>query len=336
MKLDTNEMYLGSTLHDKYRLTKKSFNGQNFTPNSNINYLIRKNTEINCRNSVNEKFSENDRTKSRLVKDRRSFYDNQEFNVNNNNLSESDNDSDSSINAYDAQCQTDFSLYKNTEIFRTEKNIHLAEINFINKKIDEKLERDDFDDLIDLTHRIPRKVFKSETFKRVNNNSNGSKLSSSKTTLPPLPFSFVKIENNNSRNITYQNLKANSTNNSPHVPKGTTRLIIPIKTYEKNGHEQKSYKTLGEVLRENSTNIKTSSQPSSPYSKSKQSNFNSQPASPQFKKPQPTARTTPPRPSFKENLKTRPDESTKSNTRSKSTDVNKDWDQVNNLTFCFL
>lgn len=95
------------------------------------------------------------------------------------------------------------------KLFKSERCINLN---------GQKHERDDFDDLVDLTHRAPRKLLKKDaassneclpaymahsgtTSAAIGNGagvgrkcSSANKLSSSLPPLPPLPYSFVKLE----------------------------------------------------------------------------------------------------------------------------------------------
>ena len=114
------------------------------------------------------------------------------------------------------------------KLFKSERSINL---NSSTAAQTNTHERDDFDDLVDLTHRVPRKLVKKEAAssnecllsqqqnacnnrqavsgggnsqpgKLVSNSvsANGrksasaNKLSSSLPPLPPLPYSFVKLE----------------------------------------------------------------------------------------------------------------------------------------------
>lgn len=139
-------------------------------------------------------------------------------------------------------------------------------------------DRDDFDDLIDLTHRIPKKVFKkinliesnsvsrpnsnsqaqqqyqqdSNQNQRTNNkiNNNINQLNSTtvqneankKSNLPPLPYSFLNLGDNSKQPVTQQtSQKADIATQ----PKQTTRIIIPVlgkKTLKKVQTIQNKYK----------------------------------------------------------------------------------------------
>ena len=110
-----------------------------------------------------------------------------------------------------------------------------------------KHERDEFDDLIDLSHRVPKKLLKvaasqCELESKSTNNNNKSKngnlfASSSLPPLPPLPYSFVKLEHRNkcpiksssTLSLSRLNQQADDAKSELQVKQAaTTRLIIPV------------------------------------------------------------------------------------------------------------
>lgn len=128
-------------------------------------------------------------------------------------------------------------------MYKSEKHIQIIEdaqpkpLTPVSQTINS--ERDDFDDLIDLTHRIPKKVFKkinlnTNTALNSTNSEQGNKKSDqkqpTKTSLPPLPFSFVNLNNKqpSHASATSNSFSNKSVENPVHVPKTTTRLIIPL------------------------------------------------------------------------------------------------------------
>lgn len=119
--------------------------------------------------------------------------------------------------------------------FRTEKSIN------INHGPSDK---DEFDDLIRLTHRATKqdKLVKSQSQFDHNNEKN-----SSLPPLPPLPYSFVKLETNQKPKLTSststlilkngkQRAKGSEEETKCTKQPATTRLIIPINT----AHEKKN------------------------------------------------------------------------------------------------
>jgi hypothetical protein len=105
-------------------------------------------------------------------------------------------------------------------------------------------ERDDFDDLIDLTNRPPKKENKtnSRTNSSTNLNEDNPNINA-KASLPPLPYSFVKIEksskinNKIGSNNSLNNFKDTNTNNNKSASRtstSTTRLFIPINNNNSN------------------------------------------------------------------------------------------------------
>ena len=173
-----------------------------------------------------------------------------------------------------------------------------------NTSVSSKHERDDFDDLIDLTHRIPKKVFK-----RINHIVNSSsslncddtnswKCKSpvasssygSKTSLPPLPYSFVNLSEK----------KQQQQVERAHTPKTTTRLIIPLVNYQ------------DELTKARSSNciLNSSSTPTTPN----HLNYSSSSSS------------------YKENIKPVAKKSSYNiPNRSKSIETNKEWDQITKI-----
>jgi len=140
-----------------------------------------------------------------------------------------------------------YSSNNNKPLYRSEKQIQLEHESVKTPEPDsKKADRDDFDDLIDLTHRVPKKVFKKinlidSSNSSINNNShsnhsNSYKLNSSqseqkRSNLPPLPFSFVNLNDKtlpvNTSKQTSQKSHSSTTAVSAE-PKQTTRIIIPV------------------------------------------------------------------------------------------------------------
>ena len=142
---------------------------------------------------------------AKLVKDRRSFYDNYEEEV------------------VGGAAELKHHRNKNTcrPLYKTEKLIHIEAAAV-------KHERDDFDDLIDLTHRIPKKVFKKIN---LSESLSGQGQHGAVGRLPPLPYSFVNLDKHQQqRHKVQETVKSSSTPaaNKNHVPKNTTRLFIPL------------------------------------------------------------------------------------------------------------
>jgi hypothetical protein len=167
---------------------------------------------------------------------------------------------------------SDLSQQKNGLYFKTERSIQLSNNKAASSnepaedlvKPKEPHERDDFDDLVDLSHRPEKIEFKKESSlekkrqkeaeeKRVYN----ALCSASLPPLPPLPYSFVKLEHKAkltpksssflSLSATsrvkppsaFQNENTMSRNNGKSeeakvVQSATTRLIIPINTEKRN------------------------------------------------------------------------------------------------------
>ena len=139
---------------------------------------------------------------AKLIKDRRSFYDNYEEEV----------------------VGADMKHHRKNNyrpLYKTEKLIHIEAAAV-------KHERDDFDDLIDLTHRIPKKVFKKIN---LSESMSGHSQQAAVGRLPPLPYSFVNLDRHQQqRHKIQETVKSSSTPtaNKNHVPKNTTRLFIPL------------------------------------------------------------------------------------------------------------
>lgn len=164
-------------------------------------------------------FKSKPKHKISLVNDRRSFYDNHKW-TNDDELQQQQ--------SMNTQTPTGTS----PKLFKSERSINLNS-SPPQPTTNSQHERDDFDDLLDLTHRVPRKQVKKEAASSnecllPNNNgctssrqaginggggstptgkvysnsvsANGrksasaNKLSSSLPPLPPLPYSFVKLE----------------------------------------------------------------------------------------------------------------------------------------------
>lgn len=114
-----------------------------------------------------------------------------------------------------------------TNTFKSETSVNVSD-----KVL--KHERDDFDDLVDLTHRAPRKLFKKEQ-NNANRNSDKSvkKSTSSLPPLPPLPYSFVRLEkakpnHANDRTNIFNSSSTSSIKSTSSLKQSTTRLIIPL------------------------------------------------------------------------------------------------------------
>lgn len=98
-------------------------------------------------NETNEKTNNKNCNKLKFKLDRRSIYDN------NQEMETKANDIELVLVEEDAKKPT-------TTVYKTEKNIQLKDSTNSKEesKQQTKHERDDFDDLVDLTHRIPKKV----------------------------------------------------------------------------------------------------------------------------------------------------------------------------------
>lgn len=185
-----------------------------------------------------------------LIKDRRSFYDNQ----------------------WTAVASSD-----DVKLYKSEKSIDIN-ADDVNKS-SSKHERDDFDDLVDMTHRVPRKLLKKETATTVQNSNenvyypmNGyssrkhanKSSSSSLPPLPPLPYSFVKLEksklsaSNSSTSLNSNSSKSTYVKSSSDTrgKQSTTRLIIPInKDYQLTTPFSANEPKTAAVLTENTNRI---------------------------------------------------------------------------------
>ncbi len=203
-------------------------------------------------------------TKLQLQLDRRSFYDNhkwideiQEVDVE----EEEEDDEDCTIPQVSMNHNSSYLLANNEEI-EEEENLEdyedtlslKAQMNF--KSSDKtvqmensKVERDAFDDLIDLSHRVSKQdlmLIKTEESLKIANEeklseeashlkscdsishtNNSSTYTNGKdcmtSSLPPLPYSFVRLEKSKTKNASNSNLTPTS---SPRP--STTRLIIPM------------------------------------------------------------------------------------------------------------
>ena len=141
------------------------------------------------------------------MNDRRSFYDNHKWT---NDEETSTTNQQSETNLVNGEKSV---IGSSPKLYKSERSINLSAT--------QKQERDEFDDLVDLTHRVPRKLLKKEAT-CVSNEclsaaaaaaaaasaaaanvaaqgvgrkcSSANKLSSSLPPLPPLPYSFVKLE----------------------------------------------------------------------------------------------------------------------------------------------
>lgn len=141
------------------------------------------------------------------MNDRRSFYDNHKWTNDEETATTNQQSETNLVNGEKSAIGSSPKLYK------SERSINLSAT--------QKQERDEFDDLVDLTHRVPRKLLKKEAT-CVSNEclsaaaaaaaaasaaaasvaaqgvgrkcSSANKLSSSLPPLPPLPYSFVKLE----------------------------------------------------------------------------------------------------------------------------------------------
>jgi hypothetical protein len=185
---------------------------------------------------------------AKLYKDRRSFYDNydEEMSSKSNTTNNTMNDTD--LNEIEIEIEKEKPLYKSEKYIQIESSVPKENATV-------KHERDDFDDLIDLTHRIPKKVFKQINPKSADSavtydssqssdykhSLSSSNMSNHKFTLPPLPYSFVNLDKSQKNNVNTKTTpmyktSTNQSNNSTystssskvHLPKTTTRLIIPI------------------------------------------------------------------------------------------------------------
>lgn len=146
----------------------------------------------------------------------------------------------------------------NKPLYKSEKHIQIEHETVKTPEPDSKnQDRDDFDDLIDLTHRIPKKVFKkinliesnssstpngksqpqqqqtnSNHNQRTNNNNyqlNSDTVQNEanrKSNLPPLPYSFLNLSDNQKQPVTQQTSQKAEINATQ--PKQTTRIIIPV------------------------------------------------------------------------------------------------------------
>lgn len=101
-----------------------------------------------------------------------------------------------------------------------------------------KIEKDDFEDLIDLTHRVPRRLMTKKSPSSLR--KKGSK-PSSLPPLPPLPYSFVNIERSKGDSNLYLNKKEYQ-NERTTCRKSITRLIMPVTNVSKNTNKKESLK----------------------------------------------------------------------------------------------
>jgi hypothetical protein len=238
--------------------------------------------------------TKNASVKCSLVNDRRSFYDNHKWteemdrssshNIHKITINNTDEYDDSGGGGGGDVCRsTTTPSPQQPKLFKSERSINLN-ASFDHHLNSNKHERDEFDDLIDLTHRVPRKLFKKEA----NSNENlphsarklSNKLSSSLPPLPPLPYSFVKLERSRAGLTTlantgsssslqnYTNGNNNVTNNiiggrplSNKQCQSTTRLIIPInKDYQLTSSSNcGGGRNNGVVLKENTNLVRANS-----------------------------------------------------------------------------
>ena len=196
--------------------------------------------------------------------DRRSFYDNHkwidEIQEVDDEEEEDDDDDECRIHQISINQNSSYTMNNNEEI-EDEENLEdyqdtLSLKAQMNLKLPEestqiensKVERDAFDDLIDLSHRVSKEDmmlkrteenlklkdeksydetshFKScESISNTNNsstNTNGKDYNTS--SLPPLPYSFVRLEKSKAKNVSSSNLMPSS---SPRP--SATRIIIPL------------------------------------------------------------------------------------------------------------
>ena len=196
--------------------------------------------------------------------DRRSFYDNHKWidEIQEVDIEEEEDDDDDCTSPVLANTHISCTIVSNEEIedeenledyqdtlsireqiqFKSEKNLQMESGG--------QVERDAFDDLIDLSHRVT----KNDMLKRddesgaksrekphtdtdadnlTENNTNTCTSSNTKdsntSSLPPLPYSFVRLEKSKSNNNN-NNISKNASNSILTSPKhsNTTRLIIPM------------------------------------------------------------------------------------------------------------
>ncbi len=197
--------------------------------------------------------------------DRRSFYDNHkwidEIQEVDDEEEEDDDDDECRMHQISINHQNSSYTMNNNEEIEDEENLEdyqdtLSLKAQMNLKLPEnkteiensKVERDAFDDLIDLSHRVSKEDmmlkrteenlklkdeksndetshFKScESISHTNNsstNTNGKDYNTS--SLPPLPYSFVRLEKSKAKNVSSSNLTPSS---SPRP--SATRIIIPL------------------------------------------------------------------------------------------------------------
>jgi hypothetical protein len=211
-------------------------------------------------------------------------------------------------------------------VFRSEKSINVANENLIAENVNQdtpsKQERDDFDDLVDLTHRVPRKQLKKEN--RSKNEEKGVEMQS-KSSLPPLPYSFVRLDKTNKTSI--NRFSSLNRNYERTTSTATTKLIIPLNNYNINKENLvKSYeyeidlRDGSSFVEKNSTNgkVQTTRVVYSPVSSNSahKSAFVENPK--QYRNSSELKRETHP-----------------SNRDKKLADVSQEWDKVGNFSILF-
>jgi len=171
----------------------------NYIPNNRSNYHEKISTILNSDITKPDTPTWKE-INAKILKDRQSFYDNYNEDL--------DLAQDQNKNQYK------FSNNNKSLVYRSEKHIQIEEtVDSIKPSTptcqSDLNERDDFEDLIDLTHRIPKKVFKKissvgndkeslKVNKPITSQVNTKSNEQVKKALPPLPFSFVSLNSESS------------------------------------------------------------------------------------------------------------------------------------------
>jgi hypothetical protein len=249
---------------------KKSSSLRSLNNEININRSVgKKQKSLNADSVYDDKKMNIDEIKSSTTKlqlqlDRRSFYDNhkwideiQEVDVEEEEEDDEDcrvpqvsmnhNSSYFLANNEDIEEEENLEDYEDTLSLKAQMNLKSSDktIQMENSKV----ERDAFDDLIDLSHRVSKqdmilkkteeslKIANEEKLSEeashlkscdsISHTNNSSTYANGKdcmtSSLPPLPYSFVRLEKSKTKNTSNSNLTPTS---SPRP--STTRLIIPM------------------------------------------------------------------------------------------------------------